>query len=298
MLLSNRFNISILAILLLSFFSACQDQEKLEASGTFSALCYNVAGLPQGISSSNPRRNMSLISPLLNDYDVVHVQEDFCFHDSLLLYNNHPYRTPDVPCIGDGLNTFSNFPIYSFTRVEWNDCAGFDCLSQKGFSYSKIEVSKGVTIDFYNVHCTAESTPESMAARRSNLFQLLDFIDRYSQNQAVIIMGDFNHKYTRYGDSTRVLLEKGFVDPWLTLIRENLVPAYGSSLDNCFPVNTSPDCEDVDKVFYRSSAEMKIEALSYQYGDDMRFNFQGDVNQPLSDHSPLFVTFSYEFIRE
>ena len=46
-------------------------------SGEFSMLSYNVAGLPQEFSSENPEEHLPMISPLLNDYDVVMTQEDF-----------------------------------------------------------------------------------------------------------------------------------------------------------------------------------------------------------------------------
>ena len=278
---------------------SCQDKPTQEASGTIKALCYNVAGLPQVISGSNPERNTSLISPLLNEFDLVHVQEDFCFHDSLLLFNTHQFRTPDVPCIGDGLNTFSNLPIVGFKRVEWNDCTGADCSSEKGFMHTKIEVEEGVTIDFYNIHCNAGSSQASLAARRGNLFQLIDYMETNSAGEPVILLGDFNHKYTRLGDSTRVLLEMGFKDPWIELVTNMQIPDYDTTkLDNCFPINTSPLCEGVDKVFYRGSEEMQIEAIFYQYGDDDRFYYENDLNQPLSDHSPLFVTFTYDYKRK
>ena len=45
--------------------------------GSFSLLSYNVAGLPEGLSQSNPEANAPTISKLLGDYDVVVTQEDF-----------------------------------------------------------------------------------------------------------------------------------------------------------------------------------------------------------------------------
>ncbi|MEQ9318019.1 MAG: hypothetical protein RIF41_02630, partial [Polyangiaceae bacterium] len=51
--------------------------------GTFSALSYNVAGLPQGLSGSEPEEYIPLISPLLTGYDLVLVQEDFVYHAEL-----------------------------------------------------------------------------------------------------------------------------------------------------------------------------------------------------------------------
>ena len=47
-------------------------------------LSYNVAGLPQEISSENPTEHLPLISPLLNEYDVVMTQEDFDWWTPLL----------------------------------------------------------------------------------------------------------------------------------------------------------------------------------------------------------------------
>lgn len=288
---------------LLLIFSACK-KEKLvnEASGSFYALTYNVAGLPEELSGSHPEQYTSLISPLLNDFDIVHVQEDFCYHDSLLLFNNHRYKTPPTPCVpdGDGLNTFSNYKIIAFERITWNDCNSFDCLTPKGFSYSKIEFDKGVYIDFYNLHCNAGKTVEDKAARRNNLKQLINYINIKSIGQAVILMGDFNNYYTRSGDSIRVFQDLGFSDVWIDIVRNGDVPFQNDiKLDNCnYTLNSSFDCEGVDKVLYRSTDEMQIEAVSYQYGDDINFYYGNNDTLPLSDHSPLMVRFDFDFKRK
>src|SRR5690606_11526523 len=52
-------------------------------AGEFELLTYNVAGLPDLLSSSNPAVNTSRVSPLLNRYDVVLAQEDFVYHADL-----------------------------------------------------------------------------------------------------------------------------------------------------------------------------------------------------------------------
>jgi len=43
--------------------------------GELSVLSYNVAGLPQEISSENPEEHIPLISPLLDEYDIVLTQD-------------------------------------------------------------------------------------------------------------------------------------------------------------------------------------------------------------------------------
>src|SRR4051794_2341820 len=62
-------------------------------SGTFTVLTYNVAGLPEGLSSSHPATDTPLISPRLAGYDIVDVQEDFNYHAAPYAGDNHPYRT-------------------------------------------------------------------------------------------------------------------------------------------------------------------------------------------------------------
>jgi hypothetical protein len=284
---------SWISIILLS---ACKEKEDIELSGSFSALTYNVAGLPDGISSSHPLLYSSLISPHLNAFDIVHLQEDFCYHDSIMLYNNHRQVAAALPCIGDGLTTLTNFAIRKFERVKWTNCTGADCLSLKGFSYTKIALAAGVTIDFYNIHCNAGSSQESIDARRKNIAQFLRYMLEKSTGEPIIVMGDFNHKYTRVGDSTRVMLDLGFSDPWLDLITQGVVPTMGNApLQDCYPVNTSSTCEGVDKVFYRGTSDMQLSVVAYKYGDDNRFYYQGDDTQPLSDHSPLALVFEFNY---
>lgn len=117
-------------------------------SGEFLALTYNVAGLPQGMSSSDPANNSPRISPLLNDYDLVLLQEDWAdpveqtelfFHDEIVSEANHPYRSEPAPppmgtdtrrlpsgptLIADGLNQLSDFPFGTLHREMWKVCFG------------------------------------------------------------------------------------------------------------------------------------------------------------------------------
>ncbi|OWY21002.1 endonuclease [Sphingobacteriales bacterium UPWRP_1] len=290
----------ILILLLFIFLTASCSDETKPISGYFTTLSYNVAGLPEGISSSHPALYTSLISPLLNEFDVVHVQEDFCYHDSLLLYNTHPYVTQPMPCVpnGDGLNTFSDFPIQNLIRQAWVDCFGPDCLTPKGFSYSQIEILNGAFIDFYNVHCDAGSTDEDFEARRSNIRQLCNYIQVHSQGQAVVVMGDFNSRYTREADTIRAFEALGFTDVWVQLVRNDSIPAYGESLKDCQPLESGYNCEGIDKIFYRSSSQIELLPVEFRRGDDNRFTLNGIDSLPLSDHLPLFCRFHFNIYNQ
>lgn len=128
-------------------------------SGSLLALTYNVAGLPEALSGSHPATNSPLISPLLNGYDLVLLQENWAdpladerqaglvpeavprlgFHDQVVAEARHPYRSvpaqnppppnldrlPTGPALSaDGLNRLSNFPFGPLTRVMWDECNG------------------------------------------------------------------------------------------------------------------------------------------------------------------------------
>ena len=159
-------------------------QRRLETmEGSFNILSYNVGGLPEIISSSKPSKYTKLISPKLNDYDIVNVQEDFGYNNDLTSQLKLPYKTEftgNVP-LGNGLMTFSNFPLYMTSNEKWKDTHGIiedgaDQMIPKGFCYSSVEIKPGYFIDIYNIHTDADTDEKSMAARRSNMAQLSEYI--------------------------------------------------------------------------------------------------------------------------
>lgn len=137
-------------------------QRRRYRTGSFLALTYNVAGLPQGISGSDPETNSPLISPLLNGYELVLLQEDWAdpppgidlfFHEEVTEQAEHPYRSEPAtapmgtdlrrfpsgpPLIADGLNRLSNFPFGPLDRQMWEECFG-------EFSMAAINAIAGAT---------------------------------------------------------------------------------------------------------------------------------------------------------
>ena len=145
-LLSKRKIVSTLSTLMnMSTFILPAGSKTVQATvqdKTFNVLSLNVAGLPAVLSSSNPSANTRLMSPLLNNYDVVSVQEDFAYHDDLTSKVTLTYLTPtsgNVP-LGDGMNFMSRFSLYETTRYKWKDSSGFishgaDQMTTKGILY-------------------------------------------------------------------------------------------------------------------------------------------------------------------
>ncbi|MEH0509698.1 jacalin-like lectin [Streptomyces sp. B21-079] len=271
-------------------------------SGAFSVLSYNVAGLPAIISSASTPRDTSTtaIGQRIAPYDIVHAQEDFNYHAYLYAADTaHAYRTPTSggAAIGSGLNTLSKLPYDEddFERVRWNTCTygSGDCLTPKGFTFIRERLAEGVYVDFYNLHANAGTNDDDLAARAANLAQLTAFIATHSAGNAVVVMGDTNTRYTRSGDTiAEFAAAGGLTDAWVKLVRGGTPPAKGSDALVCDQTGpTVPNtCEVVDKVLYRGSALVTLNATSY---NNEHARFLTADGRMLSDHDPIGVGFSW-----
>jgi hypothetical protein len=306
---------SFLFIAIGIFFFQCQDKElsmekkstsdfntqttlfkSATSSGEFTILDYNIAGLLEPFSSSNPSVNTPQIAVLVNDYDIVQVQEDFNYHAALYEGDLHPYRTPTSGGmgIGDGLNAMSNYPFSDdLIRVDWDDCNGTDCLTPKGFALLRLRIAEGVYIDIYNFHTNAGSTSSDYTARRANILQLVSYVQANSAGNAVIIFGDSNCRYTRSEDNIREILNKlSMADVWVQLIQGGNAPPLGSDPLLCdeSEILTDFSCELVDKVFYRSNNYITLTPLEFTYEDA---KFRDSDGNMLSDHRPVYTKFNW-----
>ncbi|KDR73724.1 hypothetical protein GALMADRAFT_629888 [Galerina marginata CBS 339.88] len=272
--------------------------------GNLTLLSYNVAGLPELLSSGNPAVDTALISPRLQPYNIINVQEDFNYHATLYASDHHAFRTPTSggAAIGSGLNTLSDFPYIDFERTKWKDCNlnSGDCLTPKGFTFMRVRVSDGVWVDIYNLHADAGSDSGDVTARASNLAQLAGYIAKWSPGMAVIVMGDTNTRYSRPGDSDSLhtfLANTGTTDLWVSKIRGGSFPASGSPSLVCpfpFPAGTTQEqmvaCEVVDKFFLRSGPAVSFPAATYV---NENLAFVNSTGGPLSDHYPTTSTVTW-----
>ncbi|WRZ89016.1 jacalin-like lectin [Streptomyces sp. NBC_01007] len=271
-------------------------------SGTFSVLSYNVAGLPDGISSApTPRASSTTaIGGLIAPYDIVHVEEDFNYHAALYAADTaHAYRTPTSggAGIGSGLNTLSkiSYDTDDFERVGWNSCQvdSGDCLTPKGFTFMRERLAEGVYVDFYNLHTNAGTNDGDLASRADNLNQLTAFIGTHSAGNAVVVMGDTNTRYTRSGDTIAEFgAANGLTDAWVQVVRGGTPPAKGSDALVCDQSGTTvPNtCEVVDKILYRGSKLVTLDATSY---NNEHTRFLTSDGLMLSDHDPITASFTW-----
>lgn len=262
-------------------------------SGAFSSSSYNIAGLLEPFSSSNPDVNTPVISCRIKGYTLVNVQEDFNYHAALYdTCDDHTHRSPTSGGmgIGSGLNTLSYLSYMDWYRGDWNACNGVDCLTPKGWTHARVRLAEGTYVSLYNLHTQAQVESADLSARRDNILQLLAYIESQSPTDAIIVMGDTNTRYTRSGDNIREFLKHGFTDVWISNVRGGVVPAANdSALTNCADTS-SPSCEIVDKVLFRNNGHVSLSALDYLVDSA---NFRDAAGNQLSDHYPVSVNWSY-----
>lgn len=284
-------------------------------SGELLLLSYNVAGLPEVLSGSEPAVNMPQIGPKLNDYDLVLVQESWktpepnpvaptrVYHEELEAAADHEHRSesatlplgtdPTRPeaLLADGLNRFSRFAFGEVTRVRWEGCHGGadqsqggagDCLATKGFSVATTTFADGVEVDVYNLHGEAGGTPEDQVLQEADYEQLAAFIEQHSAGKAILLAGDTNLHTDAEPDPDH---PEGEGDP---VIWERFLERTGLT-DVCEPL-ACEDADKIDKAAFRSNDDVTLEPLSREWETDV---FVRDDGEDLSDHPPLAVRFRW-----
>ena len=299
----------------------------------FVCATYNVDGLPSLINSDGPGANgTKTISTKLaaSGWDFIGFQEDFEYHSNLTSQMSSKYifgkhrGTVGIGNIAtqadtDGLGfatlgancTWKNDETLTF--VEYTNKYGglFDgantCI-KKGFRYYLVTMNDGVEFDVYVTHMNSGSDTGHINARASQFQQLANYINEHRSGRPIIIMGDFNARYTRDDYDTNfweVLdddLSANLQDAWTELIWGGYYPEYDTPswvvADKYDPDNTVGDIkygeqegEVVDKILYINDPNSTVRIFAKSYKRDMEYS-------GLADHVPVVVEFGYEKISE
>ncbi len=248
-----------------------------KASGSFHAITYNVAGLPEGLSASHPATNMPLISPKLNPFELVFTQEDFAYHGDLVGQATHASKTTHKSAslnLGDGVTMMSRFAFGPDTHVAWKDCNGYidaknDCLTPKGWVVATMTLTTGVQVDVYDLHADAGRDSGDAKARQKQMDQLVQYITQHSAGKALLVAGDTNMKDT---DETQLT----------TLMT-------GANLTDACRKLKCPDPYRYDRILYRDGSGIVFTPTQWKV--DM--TFVDSNGKQLSDHEPVTVDFDW-----
>jgi endonuclease/exonuclease/phosphatase family metal-dependent hydrolase len=190
-------------------------------------------------------------------------------------FGNEPTRPTAL--LGDGLNIFSRLELAETTRVAWRACVDTeaDCLAMKGFSHTPARIADGLAVHLYDLHMEAGGSAEDDQARDAGIDQLIAFIAEHSRDVAVIVAGDFNLHTTEEPAKSQLA----------RLLRSAELRDSCEQLDCSMPGN-------IDKVLYRSSSQLRLAPHSWVRDTQ---EFVTTDGEPLSDHAPVSVRFSWRF---
>ncbi len=269
---------------LLNLFSCAENKEALPTAGQLSFLSYNVHGLPSGITGDDTNARMQMIGPMLNNFDIVALQEDWEDENHALLKekSEHPVQerfSEEIRGVyGSGLSTFSVGTLNKLTQVHFTACHGeldnaSECLAAKGFQILRVEVGEGVEIDVYNTHMEAGGSPEDILAARSQVEELLNAINEHSQERPLVFLGDTNLRPSNPTDAEMI---EDFMN--LAMLK-----------DTCEETQCT-ETNHIDRIWYRSSAAIKLSAIKW----NREISFVDDDNQDLSDHPAISAQIQWD----
>lgn len=259
----------------------------------FSILEYNVQARPW---LDDAQEKLPKISPLLNGYDVVGIEE--CFQKHHLLWGQAQY--PNKVYFGSlyrpwklansGLSLMTKLPLGEVEMEHYRDNGEFqNRVASKGILLARVDAG-GWPIDLYLTHMEAGDRPEAQVARMGQAKQVVEFVTRHSPPEhGVVLFGDFNMMPLRAEKKPEEYSPHHFSDEADLLGR---TAAFGVMRDELKLRDASdelfgPVKDDIERYLFRAPAGARMEAVSLENSGEFH---RADGTQ-LSDGSPFIARF-------
>lgn len=244
-------------------------------------LLWNVWNLPSCLTDGQAAERARKISPLLQPYDIVILNEAFCNKKHLLSEADFPFREKLgrqwYTIFDSGLMILSKFPIIKTAFMHYKKRARVDFFAAKGILMCKIELEHGRILDVYATHMQAGNSRAEQKARDAQSLEVAEFVYEHSVDaQAVLFAGDLNMGPTQ--DATYTKHSVHYANSQDAKLRTD---AY-VRMRNGAGLKEISDNEDICRFLYRDSASLKLFDAAIHYPR---------VPRGLSDTSPLMCTF-------
>lgn len=192
-------------------------------------LTYNIYMLTPPISFSDQDTRAERMIHSLSEYDVIFIQEAFdntAREDYLTpgLATVYPYHTSilDIPGTANedgGVMIFSKYPIDLELQHYYENCYSYECLTNKGFMYAKIN-KLGKPYHLIATHTQAFISEIEVTTRKAQIQEIRHFIDTLGipANEPIIVGGDMNVDYyeNHYGEYDSMYIYLNAVEPPFT----------------------------------------------------------------------------------
>jgi endonuclease/exonuclease/phosphatase family metal-dependent hydrolase len=247
-------------------------------------LLWNVWLLPPPLSDRIVRARARKISPLLNGYDLVILNEAFTFKQTLLSQIDYPHtillkRKSLFDIFDSGVMILSKWPVVQTEMEHYRTRERWDRLASKGVIFVRVQLPGGRQVDVYGTHMQAGYSIAEQQSRDAQTRQLVAFILRHSgEERRVVLAGDLNMGPARNPDLQGYSVH--YASPEDARLR---VATYeqlkaGARLQDVISQGWE---QDINRFLIRNISDVRVEYLEKPKYDDRRH---------LSDSETLLCT--------
>jgi len=238
------------------------------ADANLSVLLFNVWNLPGICTDGKSRERALAISPHLNAYDVVILNEAFTNKDALLkgVVHEHQFvlKRQWFTIFDSGVIILSKYPIVRTCSEHYTMRRSYDWFAAKGLAMCTIDVN-GTLVDVYGTHMQAGNSVAEAQARSSQSEQVAKAVQAWSPNtstsgRAVIFAGDLNMGPTI--DSLHYSGHYGSYQDALDRTAAYVAMRKGSELTDVFSDGPLDEKQDINRFLVRN---VKAARISYAY---------------------------------
>ena len=191
--------------------------------------------------------------------------------------------------LSSGLYVLTDFPIVSVDRQPFRrrECAGFDCLANKGILHARIIIpSVPAPVDVFNTHLNSRgaagvSYERSLKAHRLQVNEINQFIaPRWNPRNALLFGGDFN-----MGNAPRRFQHFAEKTPYRLVHQYCVEPGAGCDVRLSWD-GDEPWMDTQDLQGFTSGQLVTVEPIRVEAMFDRPWR-----GKPLSDHDGLLVVY-------
>ncbi|MFO0949166.1 MAG: endonuclease/exonuclease/phosphatase family protein [Planctomycetota bacterium] len=252
---------------------------------------YNVQCRPR---IDDAAEKLPKISPLLNRFDVVLIQE--CFHGHALLWSRATFpnkvyfgRPAKNRVTNSGLSILTRLPMGEAEMEHFRSVGEFqNRLASKGILLVRTSVA-GIPLDVYDTHMEAGHSQAAQRARLDQARHMVEFVAKHSPaGHAVIVMGDFNMGPRRAGKNWKehTPCHYNSEEDFVHRTAAYQVMFDGLKAKDASDVLHGPTDDGIERLLFREGTLCKMEPLSCGFDGE---TFRRENGTSLSDGSPLIV---------
>lgn len=264
--------------LLFVLMSGCYSQNQNTNEGELRSLVWNMKAMRTAEEAGKSVSETVALWPSLSRWDLVFLQDDQYYAEELTVWAEFENWTEakgiQIPT-REALNIISRNQLEPVFRQQWEDCSQdmapqVPCSTTAGFTQTALLLTNGHWIDVINVRLI-DSDVSNSAVRASNVAQLIDFVNRGSTEEAMIVAGDF--ALIAIGETAADF--------------QKVLEATGLQ-DSCTILNCSD--ERSQRFLFRSSDEITLVPTHWEVVTDL----PAADNMPPKRNEPVEVWFAWE----